>query len=169
MLARWLLYPSALLGAVATTGCATQARLEVYSQPPGAYISEKGSGTVFGLAPTVIAYEASSLVKRADGCYYVKGLDAKWVSGASASLETIKLCGAPTGTYNITFSRSPNYPDLERDLQFALKLQSANTEQRKARAAEEAANAATYQAYKPSKPVTCTSTQIGRTVQTDCY
>lgn len=152
-------------------GCSTQARLAVHSQPAGAYISEKGSGTVYGVAPTVVVYDANALAnhKRADGCYYVRGLEAKWVSGATASLESIKLCGEANGVYNITFSRSPDYPDLERDLQFALSLKSADAQQRQARAAQEAANAATYQATKPRKAVNCTSSQIGNTVQTNCY
>jgi hypothetical protein len=158
---------------LALSGCATQATLTVYSQPEGAYLTEKGSGHVYGVAPAAIAYDSKALAgfRRADGCYLVKGLEAKWVSGATAGLEVITLCGQSNGTYNITFSRPASYPDLEKDLQFALQLQSIRAQQQQARAAQDAAAAAVFQAFNPPqrKPVNCTSTQIGNTVQTNCY
>lgn len=162
-----------ILTTLALAGCATQASLTVFSQPEGAYISEKGTGTVYGMAPATVFYDSKVLAssKGADGCYRVKGLDARWVSGATAGLELITLCGASNGTYNITFSRAPNYPDLERDLQFALQLQSIRAQQQQARAEQDAAAAAVYRAFTlpQQKPVNCTSIQIGNTVQTNCY
>jgi hypothetical protein len=162
-----------ILFAVTLGGCSTQASLTVFSQPEGAYLTEKGSGKVYGVAPATIAYNAAALAnfKGADGCYRVKGLEARWVSGATAELELIRLCGASNGSYNITFSRDPKFPDLERDLQFALQIQSTRAQQQQARAAQDAADAALYRnlAIPQRKPVNCTSTQIGNTVQTNCY
>lgn len=162
-----------VLGALSLAGCATHASLTVFSQPEGAYLTEKGTEKVYGVAPATIVYDSKALAnfKRADGCYVVKGLEARWVSGATANLELITLCGASNGAYNITFSRASNYPDLERDLQFALQLQSIRAQQQQARAAQDAAAATVFRAFNPSqtKPVSCTSTQLGNTVQTNCY
>ena len=162
-----------VVGAIALGGCATQASLTVQSQPEGAYMTEKGSGKAFGVAPVTVVYDSKALErsKRADGCYLVKGFEARWVSGATANLELITLCGNSSGTYNITFSRDASSPDLEKDLQFALHLQSIRAQQQQAQAAQDAAAAAVYNAFVPParKPTNCTSTQIGTMVQTHCY
>jgi hypothetical protein len=164
---------SLLLAAVAVGGCATHASLAVFSQPEGAYITEKGTGRVIGVTPTRVVYDPESLTKyrRADGCYIVKGLEARWVSGATSALDLISLCGQRNGAYNITFSRAGNYPDLEKDLEFALRLQSVRAQEQQAQASQDAALAAVYQAFipKPAKPLNCTSTQIGNTVRTNCF
>lgn len=166
---------SAILFSIATAlcGCATQASLTVFSQPEGAYLTEKGTGKVYGVAPVTVVYDSKALsnFKGADGCYRVKGFEARWVSGATASLDLITLCGTSTGEYNITFSRASTYPDLDRDLQFALQLQSIRAQQQQASAAQDAAAAAVYRALNPPqrKPLNCTSTQLGYTVQTNCY
>ena len=153
-------------------GCASQASLTILSQPEGAYLTEKGTGKVYGMAPATVVYDSNALesFKGSDGCYRVKGFDARWVSGATAGLDLITLCGASNGTYNITFSRDPTYPDLERDLQFSLQLQGIRAQQKQARAAQDAAAAAVYRnlVVPQRQPLNCTSTQIGNTVQTNC-
>ncbi|MDE2078692.1 MAG: hypothetical protein KGI91_16730 [Burkholderiales bacterium] len=153
-------------------GCSTQASLTVYSQPEGAYLVEKGSGKSYGVAPTTVVYDASTLknFRNAEGCYVVKGFEAKWVSGATAALELITLCGSSTGAYNITFSRPQDYPNLDKDLQFALQVQSTRALQQQARAAQDAADAAFYNnlIQQQRSTVNCTSTQFGNTVQTRC-
>ena len=72
---------------VSASGC-TRAHLIVTSQPEGAYITERGTGKSFGTTPVVLFYDAESLLKykTANDCYIVKGFDARWVSGATASL-----------------------------------------------------------------------------------
>ena len=151
-------------------------RLQCSRSPRGAYLTEKGTGKVFGVAPQTVLYDASMLAnhKGADDCFRVKGFDARWVSGAVAGLEVVRLCGGPSGTWNITFTRDPNLPDLDKDLQFALQLQATRAQQQQARAAQDAANAANAALYRnlfqpPRRPVNCTSTQVGNTVQTNCY
>jgi len=162
-----------IIAALALGGCASQASLTVFSQPEGAYLTEKGTGKVYGVAPATFVYDPAALAnsKGADGCFRVKGFEARWVSGATAALELITLCGASTGAFNITFSRDPNFPDLEKDLQFALQIQQTHAQQQQARAAQDAANAALYRnlMVPQRRPVNCTSTQIGKTVQTNCY
>ena len=62
--------------------------------------------------------------KDVQGCYVVKGVEARWVSGARAMTDPVRLCGSATGSYTITLNRDASYPDLEKDLQFALQIQT---------------------------------------------
>lgn len=160
---------------VMVSGCATQAHLTVMSQPEGAFITEKGTGRSYGTAPVTLFYERAVLLnnKAPDGCYLVKGFDARWVSGASASLEVVRLCGSDVGNYNISFNRDSAQAGLDRDLQFALQLQTLRVQQQQAKAAQDAATAALFSAWANTQKtqqtnVNCTSTQIGNTIQTNC-
>jgi hypothetical protein len=157
---------------VVANGCATQASLTVLSQPEGAFITERGTGKSYGTTPVVLYYDGIELLKYKDsgGCYLVKGLDARWVSGASASLESIRLCGSNLGDYNISFNRDPTQPDLERDLEFALKVQALRTQQQQAKAAQDAAAATLFSAWATTQrtSVKCTSTQFGDVIRTNC-
>lgn len=165
-------------------GCATNTpTLWVYSQPQGAYITELGTGRVAGMAPAASVYNLAALepYKDKDGCYRIKGFEARWVSGArSTSADPMRLCGKED-SYNITISRDSSYPDLEKDLQFALQIQSIIAQQQQARAARQAANAALFSAYSAaqrantpppptiSSPVHCTTNSYGgTTVYTTC-
>lgn len=156
------------------SGCATQSTLQIYSQPVGAYITEVGTSTTLGIAPTAAYYNASALNqnKQPDGCYLVKGFTAKWVSGATASMNPIRLCGSNTGTYNITLNRGNEHPDLEKDLNFALQVQNMLAQQRQAQAAQNAAFAQMWSAYSISqgvnKTTNCTTTALGNSLNTSC-
>ena len=168
-----------LLGSLG--GCATNTpTLWVYSQPQGAYITEVGTGRVAGMAPAASVYNLTALkpYKDKDGCYKIKGYEARWVSGARTVIDPMRLCGKED-SYSITLSRDSSYPDLEKDLQFALQIQSIVAQQQQARAARQAANAALFSAYsaaqqanapKPiSSPVRCTTNSYGgATVYTTC-
>lgn len=142
-------------GAIAalSAGCATRARLTVVTEPPGGYVSEQGGGLVAGTAPAVIAYDPASLAqfKDAAGCYLVRGVESRWVSGAvSRSEPSIRLCGSATGNYTYRLVRDPAFPDLYRDLQFAAQLSSVAAQNAQASAASTAAAAALLQAARPS-------------------
>ncbi len=150
------------------TGCSTQASLTVRSQPAGAYITEVGTGTSYGIAPATIHYDPAALArtKTADGCFLVRGLEAHWVSGVVTSLDTIRLCGSTTGYYNITYNRDPAQPGLDQDLQFALQVpQPESWASRWARARTESKEA---EAARRAAIIHCTSTQIGSIVHTTC-
>ena len=157
-------------------GCAigTQATLTVHTQPEGAFLTERPSGTAYGIAPRTMTYNASILHRiKTDGCFMVHGFEARWVSGATASLDQIRLCGSVVGDYTITFSRDPDAPGLEKDMQFALQVQSVLAQQQQAAATQSAAQTASIAALLGSFDTTdsrlqCTSRQVGNTVQTDC-
>lgn len=159
-----------LLLAVLATGCATQATLTIYTQPEGAFITERGTGTSFGASPVTVSYDPLALSRHMNSkcCFLVKGFDAHWVSGVVASLGQIELCGSRYGSYQITYSRDSAAPGLERDMQFALQVQAARAQQQQAKAAQDAALASLFQAWQSTQPVTCTSNQIGNSVYTQC-
>jgi hypothetical protein len=152
-------------------GCTQYATLTVNTQPEGAFITETQSGASIGIAPVTISYVATEVAQHptADGCYLVNGLEARWVSGVTASLETIKLCGLPVADFTISMNRDPKAPGLDKDMQFAVQVQSSRAKQRQAQASEAAAVAAILGATNTSNTtLSCTSRQIGDTVQTEC-
>lgn len=155
------------------SGCAigTQATLTIYTQPEGALLTEKHTGTTYGIAPKTVIYNAAILhnIKTDDGCFMVHGFEARWVSGVTSSLEQIRLCGSVVGDYTITFSRDPNAPGLESDMQFALQVQSVLAQQQQAAASQTAALASLLGAFEaPDHNFKCTSTQVRSDVYTDC-
>lgn len=161
-----------LVTSVLFTGCATQATLSIYSQPEGAYITEVGTGKSYGMAPVAVVYDPASLnlYKNAEGCFMVKGFEARWVSGAATTINPIKLCGSNVGTYNISLNRDSSLPNLEKDLQFAIQLQTLRAQQQQAQATKDAAAAAFWSALSASQQnnINCTSNSVGSTVFTNC-
>ncbi len=163
-----------VLTCILLVGCSTPATLYVHSQPQGAYLVERSTGTAWGTAPIALSYQPHILKahRTADGCYLVNGFDARWVSGAKASLDTIKLCGSPHGTYNITFSRDVSLPGMDKDLQFALQVQALLAQQQQAAAAQTQALTSLFSTLSAtpsvSPTVSCTSRQIRDTVHTEC-
>jgi hypothetical protein len=151
-------------------GCATRASLTISSNPDGAYITEN-NGKAFGVTPVTAYYDPAtlpSLVDR-DGCFIVDGFTARWVSGATAESNKLRLCGSKTGDYTITFTRDPSAPGFAQDMQFALQVQQVRAQQQQAQATEEAADAALFQASSPQKSTFyCTTTQVGAIVQANC-
>jgi len=68
--------------------------LSIYSKPEGAYITVVETKMQLGMAPVAIWYNAASLNqhKDAEGCFLVKGFEARWVSGAASIMNPIRLC-----------------------------------------------------------------------------
>jgi len=154
----------------ALTGCASQALLTVRSQPEGAFITENGTGTSYGAAPVAVVYNKAALRPHADsnGCYLVKGFQAHWVSGVVSQLPLVRLCGSATGNYTIQFNRDPSAPGLDKDLQFALQIQTLRAQQQQAQAAQDAADAALFNAWAAPQSVFCTTQQIGSAAYVHC-
>jgi len=178
---------TALILVALLTGCATHSTLTVTSQPSGAYITETGTGTAYGVTPVAIRYDAKALSahKDASGCYLVKGINATWVSGATTSSEpTLRLCGSNTGTYEYILNRNMNSEGLDKDLDFAMRQSAVRAQQAQAAAANSQANLQMFnlsqQLLKQSQPqvlapsiappsqINCVSRQQGSQVITNC-
>lgn len=112
------------------SGCANPL-LTINSQPEGAYITELSTGRNLGIAPITVAYEMEELKKHKDakGCFLVGGLEAKWSSGASKSTGILKLCVVSGLKFEYTIDRGTEFPGLDKDLQFALQVQTARQQQ----------------------------------------
>lgn len=125
------------LAVLALTGCATEARLTVHSQPEGAYITTVHSGQGLGMAPAVIHYDANYLLRHRDanGCYVLDGVEARWPSGAASSIEPVVVCNNYSENYDITLSRPAEYPDLDKDYAIALQVRETRAHEREAEAA----------------------------------
>lgn len=120
------------------SGCASQARLTIHSDPSGAQISEDGRGVQTGVAPIVVAYNKSVLKQHRDssGCYLVNGFLARWPSGSvGKSGSPIRLCGSPTANYEITI-RNPG-PSAEEDLDNARRVEDERRRQQEAAEVEQ--------------------------------
>jgi hypothetical protein len=147
-------------------GCASQATLTVYTYPQGGYISQV-DGVVFGTSPATVVYRPEDLKEHVDdrGCFVVRGVQSKWVSGATSQLSPVTLCGAPNGSYQITLTRSPDAPGLEQDLQFAMQLGNSlaqrAAQQQAAQAAQTNATLNAIRALNPSPPVGMASPGVG--------
>lgn len=166
---------------LALAGCASQSSLTVISQPSGAYITETETGKAQGTAPIVVYYDskAMSQYKDASGCFLVKGFDARWVSGATASSpSSIRLCGSSSGAYTYQFSRDSSAPGLDKDLDFALRQDAVRAQQQQSQATQNAAAIQAWSAMQaaqpkpvvptPVTPINCTSYSLGTVVQTNC-
>jgi hypothetical protein len=159
-------------------GCASKQTLTLYSQPSGAYITELGTGTVYGIAPVVVQYDSKTLSasKDASGCSLVRGFEAKWVSGATTSSPSIRLCTNSNNAFNYQLSRDANAPGLEADLDFAMRQGALRAQQQQAEAIQNAAAIQAWGAFqamqpKPTPmptPISCTSYALGNQVQTNC-
>ena len=132
-------------------GCASdRAALNIYSEPEGAYITNK-QGQPIGVAP-VTAYFMSDVLKKykdQSGCYLVNGFNAQWVSGARATTaDTIRLCGEVNVSYDQRIIRNMNEPGLDKDLEFAMKVNSTRAQQQQSQASQDAVYFQMMNSYK---------------------
>jgi hypothetical protein len=122
---------SIILLSCLSAGCATQAnqaRLAISSVPEGANITDSITGEDYGVAPVIVYYDAADIRPDSEGCFYLNGIDARWVSGATEQTESLSVCGSTTGIYQITIGRPSSYPGLEQDMERALQIQQERAE-----------------------------------------
>jgi hypothetical protein len=121
------------------TGCANQLQMTYYSDPPGATLYEGDRN--LGRAPLRLSYNITEADEKR-GSMNLRGLTARWVSGASQSYGTV------TSNLNIgksqyfTLKRPSNAPGLSTDMNYALELEKLDVMRRQAQAAEDAADSA---------------------------
>ena len=73
-------------------GCAYSPTVTYQTSPIGASIYELDTGKYLGASPLVVTYSPNSKQYK-NGCYIVKGVTAKWASGASSTpYSSYKLC-----------------------------------------------------------------------------
>lgn len=159
-------------------GCANHVppgtvHLTVLSQPAGAYVVDKKVGKG-GVAPQTYSYPTAQFAKDQAGCIHVFGFDARWGSGAAAtSAPTIRLCPSEGNQFTVTVARNPADPGLDRDLDFALRLDQAQAAKDNARIEGLAAGFIGAMEVRNAQqqrmaPIRCTSRNTFGRIETDC-
>jgi hypothetical protein len=131
------------------SGCAPDTTsLMVKSEPDGAYITQSDTGAALGVAPVSLEYEKAKLLTKANkdhkaGCFRVKGFNARWISGATASSNPyIRLCNPVGKSFTVTVKRNTSDPGLEQDQQFAKQDRDLQVKQQEAAAKKQPAKTA---------------------------
>ncbi|MES2605040.1 MAG: hypothetical protein V4603_08885 [Pseudomonadota bacterium] len=127
-----------MLAALATallSGCASQAVLQIRSEPQGAYITDD-NGELLGIAPVDIAYDVDNKTRE---CVDTGGFSARWVSGAETFIEPVVLCNP--GYASTLIKRDMSKPGLQEDLEFAVEAELLELERQETRAAQSSAQA----------------------------
>jgi hypothetical protein len=176
-----------LILAILTTGCASNLKMTYKSSPGLASIYE--GGKELGVAPVTVEYAVTKDDKKR-GNMLLRGTSARWVSGASAEVPSVRVDLKNGLSQEITFNRPENYPGLEKDQAFVreviktyLLLRQVQAQERQAQAQEDIVNIqrdkqltdSINQIGKPQTPyplprppTNCTSTVVGNTVRTTC-
>lgn len=152
------------------SACTTQTQLKIISAPAGAYITERGTHTVFGQTPTVIYYNNAALekIKDENGCYRVKGIRAQWASGVYQEISHFNLCHG--NTVHVYTVQRPPLPGLQVDLEVARGVKQDATLKHNANfdAIGAAIDAMTPVPYPVPVITNCKSTVNGSTIATQC-
>lgn len=128
-------------------GCSTFTHpytyLEINSDPPGAQITELGSGKTVGFAPLTVAYDIGNLVKSKStsfGCYDILGFSLVWPSGAAPTRQpqVLQLCDlTPLGVKSINYVRDRAHENFDEDMKFADQLLAIRAKESKNSVSEE--------------------------------
>ena len=110
-----------------------------YSDPPGAtlYAGDRN----LGRAPLTFNYDISEADEKR-GSMNLRGLTARWVSGASQSYGTVTSNLKIGKSQYFTLKRPSNAPGLSTDMNYSLELEKLDVMRRQAQAAEDAADSA---------------------------
>lgn len=125
----------ALLATALITSCASQAILQIRSEPQGAYITDD-DGELLGIAPVDLSYRVDP---DSSSCIDTGGFSARWVSGAETFIEPVVLCEA--GYASTLIKRDMSKPGLAEDMEFAVEAELLELERAETRAAESSARA----------------------------
>ncbi len=161
-------------------GCATVVDVTVYTDPPFATLYTLRGGQNIGTSPFKSRVSFSEEEAKL-GYKTFDGVEARWRSGATASVPQITVRLNQGSAQNITIRR-PESPGREIDLQYAdqkrreaislytaiLKQQAENDKIRAYEARTKAIQEAEEQRRFQNRSYNCTSTQSGNNVYTNC-
>jgi hypothetical protein len=106
---------AATIAAILLGGCADMRTLTIHSNPEGAMLIERATGSRH-IAPAKIRYQVRPEIVDANGCLRVHPFTAVWASGVTLNPPTgpLLLCNNYSA-WTMTIQR-PNAPGLEQDL-----------------------------------------------------
>ena len=116
---------------VALASCAATTTLVVSSNPEGAALTSLDTAVDLGRAPVQLVFDSHDLdaARSASGCFQVRGIEAVWESGASITSDAVAICDTGQRHYEMVLMRPTDYPDIQRDLDFARDLRAADIEE----------------------------------------
>jgi hypothetical protein len=85
----------------------------IHSEPEGASLFLNDARTPMGITPATVTYKFSG------DCARMQGGEARWTSGAVATVSAIDLCANTGKQQTVTVARPTDAPDLAGDLQVA--------------------------------------------------
>lgn len=153
--------------------------VDVSCNPFGASLYQANTKTLLGYCPTTLVYRLRDK-DRASGVAMLNGIQAIWVSGASAAVDRSTFQLSHGLHQAIAFDRPRDAPHYDIDANYALEIEKNHIQQQQARQAEvqatidqfgnavAAANAA-YTNPPPRTSVNCTTNRIGNTSYTNCF
>lgn len=144
---------------------AADVTVTIHAQPEGASVYE--NGRLLGATPVNLKYKTA---RRWSDCLSLQPLTVIWMSGAKATVGILTVCPQQTRRQQFSFLRPDSWPNLQVDLEWALKLAQLSIEQARL-AALQAASDPPYVWVPPPpivRPVHCTSTVIGSQIFTNC-
>lgn len=155
---------------LSTAACSTKTLHVTYlSHPPGAALYE--GERAFGYCPLTLEYTITQ-ADRQRGYMVLRGLTARWVSGARASVSSIQADLNNGTTQQFTFLRPEEAAGLQIDASFALDIERNRILQQQAEAQQNQAFWQMYNAvmnqYQQPQPLSCSSYVVGNIVQTQC-
>jgi len=132
-----------------------------------------------GNCPTTLNYDVTQ-DNREQGFVLLRGITARWVSGAYSSVPSIRADLENGYNQQITFTRPRDVPGYEVDASFALQYEQNEILRRQAQAQQNQAywsmmNALqqqqllNQQTYQSNQGRTCTSREVSDIVETQCY
>lgn len=165
MTMRALLFGIGLLVAVPASARDVTVSVTVFSDPLGATVYANTAAQRAGYSPVLVKYKFNAKAWKSGACQPVQPIKVRWVSGAEATLNAIRVCPANGTKQELTFMRPDGMAGVEVDASFAIELQRISAGQASAAyaAAQAAAGAVVVQ-----KPVYCTSRLVGSRVFTTC-
>ena len=115
----------------ALASCAATTTVVVSSNPEGAALTSLDTAVDLGRAPVQLVFDSHDLdaARSASGCFQVRGIEAVWESGASITSDAVAICDTGQRHYEMVLLRPTDYPDIQRDLDFARDLRAADIEE----------------------------------------
>jgi len=163
-------YKAIALGfaSVTLSGCADTIHVTLNCDPIGASLHEAETNRNLGVCPKTFDYAVTEQ-DRQNGYVTLKGITATWVSGASASYSSIRAVLKLGDTPQVEFDRPRSVPGYDVDANYALNVQRNAILAQQAQAAIEANNLTKSLTVINARPTSCTTTQIGNMLQTNCH
>lgn len=142
---------------VATSAHAADVKVTFQSDPPGAtlYTVLNDTPRLWGYAPIVMKW---GVPKKWTTCLQTEPILVRWLSGAEARIDTLRLCPQVGKNQQFSFIRPTGVPGVEIDGQFAVQILQ-----------QRAPAPVIIPPYVPPAQTHCTSQIIGRRVVTNCY